>query len=569
VIEYYEKILHYFILLILLRYETTLIQYERFAVKAQDLKLNEIIDFSQGKIHLHERRLVVHSIHAFAQLRKDLMEKIGQERTRRTFTRFGYYWGQADAAAMKRIFQWDNLEEWVKAGPRMHTLQGVTNSVVKSLKIDQQSGRFQMDVIWRNSGEVDEHLLAFGKSREPVCWMLVGYASGYATFCLGWNIYFIEHKCRAKGDRVCTATGKDEESWGKEIKTYLKYFQESESIQREILDLTRKLKSKTCELARQRKRLEQLENIPHDSFAEVHSKSFQNVLGLVNRVAPFDTSILITGESGSGKEIMARYTHKKSSRADKSFLGINCGALPETLLESELFGHKAGSFTGAACDRVGIFEQAQGGTIFLDEIGDISIAMQVKLLRVLQEKEIIRVGESKPRKIDVRIMAATNRDLPQAVRDGKFREDLYYRLGVFEIEVPPLRERTDDILPLARYFIKQLSKKLKMPDLRLEATCLDYLINYSWPGNVREMENALERAAVMSQKGLILPESLPTTIIHSDSVRSQSAKLIKRTLAQVEQDHIKAVLELTGNNRSRAARILGISPTTLWRKTRH
>lgn len=553
--------------MILFHYETISVQYERVAVKAQDLKLEEIIDFSQGKIHLHERRLVVHSIHAFAQLRKDLMGEIGQEHTRRTFTRFGYYWGQADAAAMKRIFQWDNLEEWIKAGPRMHTLQGVTESTVKSLKIDKRTGRFQMDVVWRNSGEVDEHLLAFGKSQEPICWMLVGYASGYATFCLERNIYFIEQKCRAKGDRVCTATGKDEESWGKEIKPYLKYFQESESIQREILDLTKELKSKTRELARQRKRLERLENVSQGSLAEVHSKSFQNILGLANRVAPFDTSILITGESGSGKEVMARYIHKQSSRADKSFLGINCSALPETLLESELFGHKAGSFTGAISDRVGIFEQAQRGTIFLDEIGDISLTMQVKLLRVLQEKEIVRVGESKPRKIDVRIMAATNQDLHKAVHDGKFREDLYYRLGVFEIDIPPLRERTDDILPLARYFIKQLSKKLKMPNLRLEATCLDYLISYSWPGNVREMENALERAAVMSQKGLILPESLPTTIIRSDSVRSQSTKLIKRTLAKVEQDHIQAVLELTGNNRSRAAKILGISPTTLWRKT--
>ena len=548
-------------------YEIILIHYERFTMKAQELKLEEVIDFSEGRLHLHERRLVMHSIHAFAQLRKDLMEKIGPERTQRTFTRFGYYWGQADAAAMKRIFQWDNLEEWIKAGPRMHTLQGVTKSIVKSLKVDRQTGRFRMDVVWRDSGEVDEHLLAFGKSEYPICWMLVGYASGYATFCFGKNVYFIEQKCRAKGNRVCTATGKDEESWGKEIKPYLKYYHEAESIQREILDLSKELKSRTRELARQRKRIEQLENISDDSFAEVHSKCFQDVLELAGRVAPFDTSILIVGESGSGKEVLARYIHKLSSRADKSFLGINCGALPETLLESELFGHKAGSFTGAISNRVGIFEQAHGGTIFLDEIGDISSAMQTKLLRVLQEREIMRVGENKPRKINIRIMAATNRDLPKDIRDGKFREDLYYRLAVIEIEVPPLRKRREDILSLARYFIKKLSKKLKLPDLRIEATCLDYLLGYSWPGNVRELENALERAAVLSQKGVILPESLPPTIIHSDSIKSQSSKSIKRTLARVEQDHIQAVLELTGNNRTHTAKILGISTTTLWRKT--
>ena len=197
----------------------------------------------------------MHSIHAFAQLRKDLMEKIGPERTQRTFTRFGYYWGQADAAAMKRIFKWDSLEEWIKAGPQMHTLQGVTNSVVKQLKLDHENGTFQMDVVWRNSGEVDEHLIAFGKSKVPICWMLVGYASGYATFCMDRNIYFVEQKCRGKGDRICTAIGKDEKSWGKQIHPYLKYFQKTESIQREILDLTQELKAKTRQLARQQKRL--------------------------------------------------------------------------------------------------------------------------------------------------------------------------------------------------------------------------------------------------------------------------------------------------------------------------
>ena len=548
-------------------YERKIIQFERFNMKANDLKLEEVVDFSEGNLNLHGRRLVMHSIHAFAQLRKDLFQKIGYERTRRIFTRFGYYWGQADAAAMKRIFNWDNLEEWIKAGPRMHTIQGVNKAIVKSLVIDKKLGSFKMDVVWRNSGEVDEHLLAFGKSKAPVCWMLVGYASGYATFCLGKNIYFIEKKCRAKGDRICTATGKDEKSWANEIKPHLSYFQETEGIQSEILSLTKQLKSKTRELAKQKKRLEILENKSHTSFAEVHSKAFQQVLELASRVAPFDTSVLITGESGSGKEVLARYIYSLSLRAKKPFLAVNCAALPETLLESELFGYKTGSFTGAVSDRIGIFENAHHGTIFLDEIGDISPNMQIKLLRVLQEKEITRVGESKPRKIDVRIMAATNRNLQQAIRDGKFREDLYYRLGVIEIQVPPLRQRTDDILPLARYFIKKLSKKLKISNLRLNARCLDYLIAYNWPGNVRELENALERAVVLSQNGMILPESLPPSITHSDSVNKQTPAIIKRSLAQVEHDHIKAVLELTGHNRSKAAKILKISTTTLWRKT--
>jgi len=245
---------------------------------------------------------------------------------------------------------------------------------------------------------------------------------------------------------------------------------------------------------------------------------------------------------------------------------VNCGALPETLLESELFGHKAGSFTGAISDRIGVFEEAHKGTIFLDEIGDVSSSVQVKLLRVLQEREIMRVGESKPRKIDVRVMAATNQDLSKAMREGRFRDDLYYRLSVIEVLVPPLRERKEDILPLARYFVERLSKRLKIRNLRMDATCIDYLLAYSWPGNVRELDNVLERAAVLSKDGVILPEFLPPTVVHLKSGVSSNSEVVRRSLSEVEQDHIQAVLELTNDNRSRAAKILGISSTTLWRK---
>lgn len=535
-------------------------------MKAEDLKLEEIIDFSEGRLHLYGRRLVLHDIHAFAQVRKDLAEMVGLENTRRILTRFGFYWGQADAAAMTRIFKWDSLLEWLKAGPRMHTLQGVTKSVIKSIEVDEDSGRFQMNLVWHDSGEAEEHLLEMGKSDHPICWMLVGYASGYATFCLKKNVYFIEQKCRAKGDRICMAIGKDIESWGKEIKPYLKFFEKAEDIQSKILEFTKELKRKDRELARQRKRVEQLERMAQGSFAEVRSKSFRATLELAERVARFDSSILVTGESGSGKEVLARHIHSLSPRADRPFLAVNCGALPETLLESELFGHKAGAFTGAVSDRKGLFEEAHKGTIFLDEIGDTSSSMQVKLLRVLQEREIMRVGESKTCKIDVRVMAATNQDLPKAMREGKFRDDLYYRLSVIEIEVPPLQQRKEDILPLARYFIERLAKKLKMPNLRLDATCIDYLLEYSWPGNVRELENILERAAVLSEDEVILPESLPPIIVHSEAYQRSSSELLTRSLAQVEQDHIQAVLESTNHNRSRAARILGISPTTLWRK---
>jgi len=534
-------------------------------VKAQDLKLEEIIDFKEGSLSLHGRRLVIHSIHAFAQLRRDLIENFGIEQARHIFTRFGFYGGNADAAAMKRIFKWDNILEWIKAGPRMHLLQGVTNVVTKSLQVDQEQGRFYMEVDWPNSGEAEEHLIEFGKADQCICWMLVGYASGYATFCLKRNVFFVEQKCVAQGDRICSAVGKDQDSWGEELKPYLPYFLEVDNIQEKIQELTVQLKHKTRELASQRKRLKELIQNENDEFVEVRSPSFQHVLDLAHRVAQFDSSLVITGESGVGKEILARYIHKRSTRSGGKFVAINCSALPETLLESELFGHKAGAFTGAIRDRIGLFEQAQKGTILLDEIGDVSPAMQRKLLRVLQEQEIMRVGESTPRNIDVRVMAATNRNLAEEIKKGRFREDLYYRLAVVEIVVPPLRERRDDILPLTRLFVKQFAKKLHLPQLRLDAGCLDYLLEYSWPGNVRELENAMERAAVLCRNNTISPEYLPPAVTQS-AAASLAAQSTNRTLAQVENGYIQSVLELVNQNQTRAAAILGISTTTLWRK---
>jgi transcriptional regulator with PAS, ATPase and Fis domain len=247
-------------------------------------------------------------------------------------------------------------------------------------------------------------------------------------------------------------------------------------------------------------------------------------------------------------------------------VGVNCAALPETLLESELFGHKAGSFTGAIKDRVGLFEEAQKGTIFLDEIGDISPAMQMKLLRVLQERELRRVGESTSRKVDVRVITATNQNLAEAIREGRFREDLYYRLRVIEIEMPPLRARKEDILHLARHFCGQFAHKLKIQKLRLDSTCADYLQAYNWPGNVRELENAIERAAVLSTDGLIRPEHLPANIVHPAPGQGDLTSPLSRKLADVETEHIRTVMRLAGDNKTRAARALGISPATLWRK---
>lgn len=534
-------------------------------MKAADLKLEELVDFAEGRLSLKERRLVLHNIHAFAQLRKDLFDMVGQDHARRILTRFGFYWGQADAAAMRRVFEWDSLVELIKAGPRLHTLQGVNRTIIRKLEVDEKGGPFLMDLVWHDSSEAEEHVLELGKATYPVCWMLIGYISGYCSLCLGRNVYFIETHCEAKGDCICVALGKDEASWGKELTPYLPFFKMDE-IWGKVQELSQKLRRKTRELAAQRKLLGWGVSTPKSPFIEVRSEAFRRVLELAGRVAQFDTSVLICGETGTGKEVLARYIHRQSPRAEKSFVGVNCTALPETLLESELFGHKAGSFTGATRDRVGLFEQAEQGTIFLDEIGDISPAMQMKMLRVLQEREILRLGESQTRRIDVRVIAATNRNLPQLIREGKFREDLYYRLRVIEVNIPPLRQRREDILPLARHFVRVLAVRLKMPQLRLDATCADYLLHYDWPGNVRELENAIEHAAVLCVNSLLLPEHLPSHIVHAGMAPQALTADPSRSLAEMEHAYIQAVLKSLNGNQTQAARVLGISPSTLWRK---
>ena len=269
-----------------------------------------------------------------------------------------------------------------------------------------------------------------------------------------------------------------------------------------------------------------------------------------------------------GKEVLARHIHGLSPRCEGPFVAVNCAALPETLLESTLFGHKAGAFTGATKDQPGLFEEAEKGTIFLDEMGDTTPATQLKLLRVLQEQEIMRVGETRPRKVDIRVIAATNRDIKQAVEDGKFREDLYYRLEVVHIEVPPLRERPEDILPLARHFVRKCSSRLGLPALRIDATCLDCLLEYSWPGNIRELENAIEHAAVLCRDDVILPEHLPSQI-----GRARSAPARRRSPRGVPWLRSSGSISsgfwsLTSGNRAEAAKILEISPATLYRRLR-
>jgi two-component system, NtrC family, response regulator PilR len=295
------------------------------------------------------------------------------------------------------------------------------------------------------------------------------------------------------------------------------------------------------------------------------SPAMKSVLELVERVAPTDATLLIQGESGTGKEVIARAVHHASPRAAHPFVAVNCGAVPEALLESELFGHLRGSFTGAVASKPGLFEEANGGTLFLDEIGEMPAALQVKLLRVLQSREIRRLGATQSLAIDVRVLAATNRDLAEMIRKGTFREDLFYRLNVIQIVLAPLRDRREDIPALAEQFLARSAAKLGR-ELRLSADTVERLLRYPWPGNVRELENAIERAAILGRGAVIGPDDLPPHVAAGLELGPSPALPAQVTLGDVERTHILQTLERFGGSHSGAAEALGIGRTTLWRK---
>ncbi len=304
------------------------------------------------------------------------------------------------------------------------------------------------------------------------------------------------------------------------------------------------------------------------------SRSWREVLMQVGRVAASETTVLVTGESGTGKEVVSRLVHHGSPRAGRPFVAINCAALPEQLLESELFGHEKGAFTGAVATKVGRLEQAAGGTLFLDEIAEMSPMLQAKLLRVLQEREFQRVGGTRTIKADVRVIAATNRDLTAAMAQGRFREDLYYRLAVFEIHTPALRERPEDVLPLAEAFLEELAPSMPRPAAGISRDAREWLLAYPWPGNVRELRNAIERAILLCDGGLISREHLPAAVGRPEEARTPGGNGALDPAAALppggvdlenfERGFVEKALERTRGNKAKAARLLGLTRSQLY-----
>lgn len=317
------------------------------------------------------------------------------------------------------------------------------------------------------------------------------------------------------------------------------------------------------------KRVQQLEKQLSDkhSFDKIigKSKTIQKAIDLAQKVAVTDTTVLLTGETGTGKEVFAQAIHQESQRAKQNFVAINCSAFSRELLESEMFGHKAGAFTGASKDQKGLFEEANNGTIFLDEIGEMSLELQAKLLRVLETGEFIRVGETKPTKINVRIIAATHRDLQTEIEQGHFREDLYYRISTFQIHLPPLRERVIDIEALANHFINISSIKTNKKIKSVSTDFNEALKQHQWKGNIRELKNVIERSVILCDDELTI-EHLPIELLNADNTKTKSKTLSAFELASAEKLHIQKVMNYTNGNKTKTAELLGIALTTLYRK---
>lgn len=544
-------------------------------MKPEDLLLADVLDFQpgQGIIRLHEQRVVILSATAMGLLRKELIDTLGVDTARRLLLRFGFADGYHDAVNLRERSSWTDPVEGLRAGAALHTLEGIVRAVPLRMEYDAGTGRFDSDVEWHDSYEADQHVHHYGQSEGPVCWTLVGYASGYASACLGQEVYFSETDCQSQGGDHCSLVGKDAARWGDTLEALRQDFQgqglglEVERVRETVHRRLKALAKRERLVARRERELDVLRERVTQTAASKHfvaqSAGMRETLEMAARVAPLDTTVLVCGESGTGKEFIVRMIHDHSERASHPFVSVNCAALPEALLESELFGHVRGAFTGAVRDKTGLFELATTGTLFLDEIGEMAPAIQAKLLRALQEGEIRKVGGERSTRVNPRVIAATNRDLRASVAAGGFREDLYFRLGAFVITVPPLRERREAIPTLVHQFLRTAARKMKKEVRGISAEAMTLLMSYRWPGNVRELEHAIQRAVILAQGTSVTVRELPPEVRSRATDPSGDDTL---DLDKHERKMIRRALDRFGGNRRQAAKALNISTVTLWRR---
>jgi DNA-binding NtrC family response regulator len=549
-----------------------------------DGDLRRLLRFApeEGSIWLGERRMLLLHTAALAGLRQDLIDSAGPEHARRVLTRMGYASGMRDAEFAKKCRPGRDLRESFLVGPQLHMLEGAARVTPIQMEFDVASGHCSGEFRWDHSWEAHAHQQAYGQAHEPCCWILTGYACGYTSAFMGRMILFKEVQCAACGHDHCLIVGRPIEEWP-DGDDYRLYF-ESDALLDRIDALSQQVEALRSSLA-----------APDNPEREMigQSPAFRRACDLLQRAAATQVTVLLTGETGVGKERFARSLHEQSLRRHGPFVAVNCAALPAELIEAELFGVERGAYTGAHAARAGRFERADQGTLFLDEIGDLPLPLQAKLLRALQEGEIERLGSDTPRKVNVRLVAATNVDLDAAVRDGRFRRDLLYRLNVYPIRLPPLRERASDVMLLAQHLLQRFGA---LHDKRLAGfsdRAQRALAEHDWPGNVRELENLVERGVILAaQGGSVEVEHLFAQRPASDAACAATglnrhgqlapvaepplpSELCEQLLAQgvslavLEQQLLEQAVRRAKGNLSAAARSLGLTRPQLAYRLRH
>lgn len=519
--------------------------------------------------------VLVHAA-ALAALRRELIHTIGREQTRRVLLRAGYASGERDAALARQVRPDAPLFDVFAVGPQLHMLEGAVQVTPQRFELNLEESHYLGIYRWDHSWEADSSMRDFGVQPEPVCWTLLGYASGYTSAFFGRRVIYKETVCQGCGHGHCLIEGRFQEEWPDGEAMARDY--DADSLLLRMDELHSKVEALRTQLV-----------VADDSGPLIgRSRAFQGAIELLQKAAPTQVTVLVTGETGVGKERFARSLHKMSTRAAKPFVAINCAALPPDLIESELFGAEKGAFTGATASRPGRFERANGGTLFLDELGELPLPAQAKLLRVLQSGELERLGGTETRKVDVRLVAATNVDLEAAVTSGCFRRDLLYRLNVYPIRVPALRERTEDIEPLAQHLLHRFTALhgKRVPGFTDRA--IDAMHNYTWPGNIRELENLIERGVILSSHGEpidvgslfpMLPEMSAAMVNASGHLEKctprHSALLYEQiqkfglSLDELETGMIQEAVLRNGGNLAAAARALGLTrPQLSYRLTR-
>ena len=536
---------------------------------SDDLRARVHFCAETGQIWLHEHRMLLVHAEAQASLRKELIDTLGMDRAQGLLTRMGYASGVRDAELARiRAQNCSDIEAFM-TGPQLHTLEGIVRVTPIKLELDRVAGKFYGEFLWENSWEGQWHRHYYGIHTDPVCWTQIGYACGYTTAFMGRPVLYKEVECVGMGHNNCRIVGKPIEEW--EDAGEYKHFLNRESIADQLFDLQ-------TQVVQLRSSIGEKEKLPADMVGI--SPAFRAACELLKQAANSRITVLLLGETGVGKEMFARSLHDMGPRRDAPFVAINCAAIPHDLVESELFGVEKGAYTGALVSRPGRFERADGGTLFLDEIGDLPLSAQSKLLRVLQEGELERLGDQKTRKINVRLVAATNADLRQLIKERKLRSDLYYRLNAYQIEIPPLRERKEDISPLARRFLAKYSvihaKKLRgFTDKAKRA-----LLTYDWPGNIRELQNMIERGVILAPSGTRIEVNHLFSSCAEEHARefgldtkgdlgvnrAESSKSLSEavfngvlTLEQVETMLLETAVDKAHGNLSSAARMLGLT----------